>query len=154
MKYVLLIVAVVLTCFNIIPFFERLTIRMNQEDYREERLIVGGIAFRENAIQGKLKSSGDPEFMAAPGSQRWRILWDEDDLLRVYPIGSEIDVLYNPNTVVNAHTVGIFPGDLDYFDEEGPRLFRRSALLTFLPLSLALINFFVWYPNKRHKRLE
>ena len=105
--------------------------------------LTGTIAGRNERLQPSFPRGTEPRSQA--------------DLLRAYPLGTEIDVIYNPDVpdvVFNGESPRVIQAGLNFLDEE-PRRFRSAAFKTFIPLPLAIIFFFaVRQSNKRHLNIE
>jgi hypothetical protein len=76
------------------------------------------------------------------------------DLLRAYPLGTEVNVIYNPDLpdlVFHGESARVIQAGLNSLDE-APGRFRSAALKTFLPLPLSIIfRFAVRHANQQHQ---
>jgi hypothetical protein len=149
--------AVVITLIHGSTFWNRLTIQQHKASYREETFLVTDASFTGDegtyySLAGTIKGREERMQPFFPRGSEPR---NRTDLLRAYPVGTKIDVIYNPDVpdiVFNGESARVIQAGLSYLDEE-PRRFRSAALETFLPIPLALVFFFTVRNYGKKKRL-
>ncbi len=157
---VLILFAVILTLIHGMTFWTRLTIRQHRANYRQGKFVVTDASvtrYEGNVdydLTGTVAGREEHLFPQFPRGSEPR---NKADLLRAYPLGTEISVIYNPDapsTVFNGESSRLIQAGKSYFDEE-PRRFRDAALKTFVPLPLAIIFFLIArYANKQHSNIK
>src|SRR5262245_37235036 len=127
--------ALVATLIHGMTLWNRLVIRQHKADYREEKFLVTGAYFSSDegtdySLSGTIKGREErlrPEFPPGDGPR------NRAALLQAYPLGTQIDVIYNPEVpdrVFHGESARVIHAGLSYLDEEHGR-FRSAALKTF-----------------------
>lgn len=139
-------------------FWNRITIYRNREHYQSQSFIVVDAVYSRDGEMGDSywlegTVNEQPERLI-PHRLSAAAVKTTDDLLRRYPKGTNIPVLYNSNatkTLVQSESLRVMEATHDFWEKEA-RLRLRFALYIFLPVPLTL-SLYLWmrYTNRRRQ---
>ena len=157
----LICIAVLFSLISGLTFWNRVLVHQNRKGYELASFVVTGATFQgdgDGTVEYWLIGSiagGEERFLPRFASRSHPK--SADDLLRVYPKGTEIRVVYNRDvsdlTVRNGEALRVIQAGPDFWVEESRR-FRWAALLTFVPIPFAVSVFFVVRFVSRRRSLE
>lgn len=155
-----LICAAVLSSFvSGMTLWNRVFLQQNREHYRPASFVVTGASYEGYGdgtvayhLTGNIAGREEdftPRF--AKGARPQSV----NDLLRIYPKGTEIGVVFNPEvsgmTSLNGEELRVIQAGPAFWEEES-RSLRQAALLTFAPIPLATGLFLtIRRMNHRHR---
>jgi hypothetical protein len=146
---VLICLAVLLSLIFGMTLWNRIVIEQHRSGYHFSMFKVTGAHF-EGYVDGTVDywltgTIGGHQEYFFPNFDGKRRPKSSTDLLEVYPKGTAIEVLYNPDlseSLINGETRRVIAAGSVYWEEESSKL-RRSIVLTFCPLFVA-IGFFLF----------
>ena len=158
---VLICIAVLFSLISGLTFWNRVVVHQNRKGYEPASFVVTGATFQgfeDGAVEYWIIGSieGREERFLPRFASRSRPK-SAGDLLRVYPKGTEIRVIYNRDvsdmTVRNGEALRVIQAGPDFWVEESRR-FRWAALLTLVPIPFAVSFFFLVRFVSRRRSLE
>jgi len=144
-----------------LTFVNRVAIYRDREKYRPETYLVSRAEYYRDDEDGDswwlMGTIASREERFVPRLGNTPLPRSAEDLLARYPIGTKIDVLYNPDateTLIQGESLRVLAAAPDFWQREA-RHRHRLGLRVLVPVPVALaIYLTVRYVNRRHARLH